>query len=199
MRACALTLSLALLPLSGCSWLLVEAPPPGHEHLRYFDCSTSRAAPIVDTVLGGLYGLTAVEMAVDRSGSGSGVPAGETVTLVVVEAGLAAMFGVSAVYGYGTTAKCDDAKASLTERTLASPARTPSAPRTPRGCGSDADCAGDRICEQGACVVPPELVLPAAPTVPASAPTEPTVPAPATPTPTPAPAPSPSPSPTPAR
>ncbi len=199
MRTLALALSLAVLP--GCSWLFVEGPPVGHERLRYFDCSTSRAAPIVDTVLGSIYGLAAVETAVDHGAGGSGETSSVIVPVVIMEAAAAVVFAVSAVYGYTTTSKCDDAKERWAERMSAAPPRASNAPSGPRPCGSDADCAGDRICERGACVLPPEPVAPGAPTVPAMPTTDPTVPAPSpnpSPNPNPNPSPNPSPSPIPA-
>jgi hypothetical protein len=190
MRTLALALGLAVLP--GCSWIFVEGPPVGHERLRYFDCSTSRAAPIVDTVFGGLYGLAAVETAVGNGSDSASV----TVPIVLVEAAAAVVFGVSAVYGYGTTSKCDDAKERWARRVMAAPPPAPRMPSGPRPCGSDVDCAGDRICERGACVLPPETVGPAAVTVPA--PSASPSPSPnATPNPSPNPNPNPNPSPTP--
>jgi len=168
-RAAGATLLVAVLP--GCSWLFVESPPVHHERLSYFDCTESRAAPIVDTALAVAYGLSGLV------GLAAGVPGahGETdgfgsdnIAMFAVSAAAATGFGLSAGYGFGATADCDQAKAKWAQRVLERPPPPPAqpppppGPALPRPCGSDADCAGDRICEQGACTFPP--VPPVAPT-----------------------------------
>ncbi len=196
MRILALALTLAALTsVSGCSWLFVEGPPAGHERLRYFECTTSRAAPIGDTALATVYGLTTLAVltmggiAVD--GDGSDHDDGDLAMMLIPGAAATVAFGISAAHGFNTTEECDDAKARWAKRTRID---APSAPGTLRACGSDADCAGDRICKQGTCVFPPVPISPPAPTLPAELAPRPTMPAPS-PSPSPPPAVTPPPSP----
>jgi hypothetical protein len=169
MRALVPTLLLALLP--GCSLLFVEGPPPGHQRLRYFDCTSSRLAPIVDTVFSAVYGLGGVVQAADMADADVG---GDVVPAVLVPLGLAALFGVSAAHGYATTSECEDAKARWAHELLSAPARAAPSAR----CGRDTDCPGAQICDQGTCVIvevppaPPAALAPIETVPPAAAPAE---------------------------
>ena len=49
MRALALVSSLVL---TGCSFLFASGPPAQHRQLPIFECTTSRAAPVADTIFG---------------------------------------------------------------------------------------------------------------------------------------------------
>ena len=54
---------IALLALAsglGCSLAVVDKPPANHASLRYFDCTSSRIAPVLDTTAVGLLGLAAL-------------------------------------------------------------------------------------------------------------------------------------------
>lgn len=182
MRTHALLLLAPVLP--GCSWLFVEAPPVQHEQLRYFDCTESRAAPIIDTTVAALYGLTSAALLVQAlEGEDGGSSRYDTIGIVAPVA-VAAVFGFSAADGFSTTAECEDAKSKWTRRLR----ERPPPASVVRGCGSDVDCAADRICEQGSCVypVPPPapatIPAPASPTLPAPPAAEPAPAAPASPT-----------------
>jgi hypothetical protein len=153
-------LAATLVGSGGCSPLFVEAPPTEHARLRYFDCTSSRAAPILDTVFASLYGISGVMIATDSS-------AYHDRTLVASLAfALAAGLGVSAVHGFSTTSECREAKAELLERSAREPAPS-------EGCRRDTDCKDERICESGACVFALPASLP-----PAPAPSSPAQPAP---------------------
>lgn len=148
-QACALA-ACALAGGPGCSFLFVDGPPPNHAtSVDPIDCTQSRAAPIIDTIFAGLYGLSAVSTATEH-GSASGT--GSRAALML---GVAAVELASAAHGYANTADCREAKQRWAERRIA---EAPGA-----ACGSDLDCRDDRVCEAGACVAPvPDLVAPAA-------------------------------------
>jgi hypothetical protein len=58
-----------------CSYIFVDGPPEKHRQLPYFTCTTSRAWPVVDTVLGAAYAIDAVgfaSLASRQSGSSTG-------------------------------------------------------------------------------------------------------------------------------
>ncbi len=95
----------------GCSFVFTEGPEPPLRHRppQPPDCSTSRAPPIVDTILAGSQLLRA-GAAVDASDAdyqGESISRREDVALGV---GLTALFGLSAIYGFHTTSECDDTK-----------------------------------------------------------------------------------------
>ncbi len=114
-------LSIALAGPSGCSALFVEGPPPDHARLRYFDCTSSRAAQTVDMILGGVMVLAALGAAQDSSAEPSA-----RLTVNLVAAGLVG----SAIYGTVRTDSCREAKSDLMARMGDSD--TPIAPSRPR-------------------------------------------------------------------
>jgi hypothetical protein len=167
----------------GCSILFVDGPPPEHERMRDFDCTTSRLAPAVDTVFAAAYGVSAAGAA---TGASSSKDRTETIGLMV---GFAAVETVSAVIGFSRTNACAKAKEQLAQRTPEQ--------GSGGGCGSDVDCKGDRVCEAGLCVAPSQPAASAGPSLGGDNGLPVPTPA-ATPVPASAPAPAPSPTTTPA-
>ena len=103
--------------LSGCSFLFVDGPPPHHRSLAYFDCTSSRLAPVTDLVLGGLEGIgVAAEVAGQQRSSDSSV---------IAPAAVAAAFVASGIVGFMRVSSCNEAKSLLIGRTLESPPRAP--------------------------------------------------------------------------
>ncbi len=150
----ALLLGCALACEPGCSVVFVAGPPANHAELAHVECTTSRALPIVDTVIAGLYAVAGASSVADHS-PGESSPAYRSVPMF----GMAAAAGASAVYGYARTSDCRAARRQWKARVTA-PA--------PNACGRDVDCADDRVCEVGLCV-DPILVLPPPPLDPAPA------------------------------
>jgi hypothetical protein len=141
LRSCIAALVLCGAP--GCSLLFVEGPPPDHAHMQQpFDCTSSNAAPIVDTAFAVLYALSAATVSARTEASAEH----RDLTPSVLMIGVATLEGVSAVRGFVTTSKCRAAEQQWVGRQRARP-------REAR-CGSDADCKADRVCELGACVAP---------------------------------------------
>jgi hypothetical protein len=101
--------------LYGCSFLFVETAPTHHAELRYFDCTSSRVMPVLDTIGAGLYGVrTAVAAAVsEREFKRYGI---SKPTDVAVSLGVTALFTTAAIYGYTATRECADAKRGLAGR-----------------------------------------------------------------------------------
>lgn len=100
--------------LQGCSWLSVNGPPPGHEQIRYFDCTTENYASGLDAYLALSYVASGVVIAAAASEereilAGHGVAIGSA----VVGAGL---HGLSAAYGYSTTKACREARSAAAAR-----------------------------------------------------------------------------------
>ena len=114
-------LGLALLPGTGCSWILVHKPPPDPVPVTPpVVCTSSVASPVVDTVLAAAAlgtGIAAVAMSSRSGGSCTGFGCidmsglNTAGTIVGVVLGFAAVpLAFSAGYGYSTTAECRDLK-----------------------------------------------------------------------------------------
>jgi hypothetical protein len=66
-------LALLLVVSSGCSWLIVDAPPPVDPGFRPAPCTSSKAAPMIDAVTGGTFlTVAAIFAAVALSPQGVG-------------------------------------------------------------------------------------------------------------------------------
>jgi len=103
----ALCLSLVA-ALPGCSFLFTTAPkhaePPPAEYVPH-ECTTSKAAPIIDTVIAGLEGIrTGYALAADQSAyEQAPISRGADIALGL---GFLALFSASAIYGYSITSEC---------------------------------------------------------------------------------------------
>lgn len=102
----ALALGAAFAASTGCSFVLVQGPPRGHEQLASFSCTRGNAVPLVDAAVAGT-GLFV---------GGTLMAAGHANEWVaaygVVGAGLAVeglVFGVSSLVGFHRTAHCREA------------------------------------------------------------------------------------------
>lgn len=105
---------LVALPLAGCSFVLSEAPPRDHAQLRYFDCSTSYAPPVIDTVFAGLQGTSAL-LAARTSAETWRNERGDASRSATIAGGLVAMgiWGASAIHGYRRVSACRPAREHL--------------------------------------------------------------------------------------
>jgi hypothetical protein len=107
MKRLALCLAM-LLPisstLSGCSWIFVQPIAPRYERSERLDCTTNRAAPVIDTILT----VTNLASAAYVAGQDNVTNKGTSVTLGLL---VGAMWLSSAIYGYSKTSECEDALA----------------------------------------------------------------------------------------
>jgi hypothetical protein len=115
--ASALLRALAALSLiggaGGCSFLFSQGPPPGHESLPYFDCTSTRLFPVLDLALAGVFSSATISAATDSS-EGSANAA-------VVSAVVAGTAFVSAARGLVVAEHCIEAKRALEVRALSAP------------------------------------------------------------------------------
>lgn len=100
--------------LSGCSFMFASGPPARHQEQSTFDCTESRAAPVVDTALAALQSANLViamtssnQQWADRF---DGKPPLERATAVPVYIAAALVATASAAYGYSKTRACREAK-----------------------------------------------------------------------------------------
>lgn len=94
--------------LPGCSWLAVEAPPPAHARHAPVQCTSSRVAPVADSVFA--VGLGAIGGTAMYDGLTNPSPfAGIAVLFGLAFLTPAAWFAGSAVSGFEDTSECDDA------------------------------------------------------------------------------------------
>jgi len=99
----ALLLVVVLLLLPGCSWLFVDRLPEDHHSHRDYDCTTSRTAPVVDTILTATNVASAIYVASLDNVKNKG-PA------VMLGLSVAAIWASSAVSGFHATSQCREAK-----------------------------------------------------------------------------------------
>lgn len=88
---------------AGCSWIFVQPLSDDHYSRGYIDCTSSRTAPVIDT----LFAATNVASAIYVAGKDNVTNKGAAVTAGALVAG---MWALSAGYGYGHTNECDAAK-----------------------------------------------------------------------------------------
>ena len=163
---------------SGCSFIFTSGPPPkpddGSARPPGADCSTSRAPPIVDSILAGLQvARTAYAATADKSVY-ENFPISREADIGIGVA-LTAVAFVSGAYGFGATSSCQEyheeqAEVEAAERKRAqereaynySQSRMPTAgypPQQPQApvdlgpsCEYDTQCAETHVCEQEHCV-----------------------------------------------
>lgn len=173
LNACVFAVAAAVL-LQGCSFIFVDTPPTMHDGApppSEIRCTTSAAAPIVDTVIGAFEAVrTGFALSADESDYHS-YPISRTAD-IAIGFGLTTLFAAAAAYGYINTSKCADMKETASEspppRMTLSPPRMVAPLRA--WCSYDTQCKGDRICENGRCVSPPPPRPPPAEQVPPETP-----------------------------
>src|ERR1051325_165807 len=91
------------LMLAGCSLGFVAGPPPEHPQLAAFTCTASKLAPSLDSVVGGLLGLTLVAGggSTDEKWAMDNPRLGSRTDAAVMYGSLAAIGGGSAVFAGG--------------------------------------------------------------------------------------------------
>jgi hypothetical protein len=97
---------------AGCSLGFVAGPPPEHAELPYFSCSDSHVAPVLDSVLGGVAGLTFLAAAgeTDAMWEMNNGRLSSRTNAIAVFGPLAALEAASAYYGYTRVHACGEAK-----------------------------------------------------------------------------------------
>src|SRR4051812_28603088 len=96
----------------GCSFIFVDGPPTQHKKMPYFDCTSSNVLPVVDSVIGGVYGIAAVSELASRDQYSTSSSTSENLSML----GAAALFAASGIYGFGKTSSCREAKDELLQR-----------------------------------------------------------------------------------
>jgi hypothetical protein len=127
--------SILVLALTGCSFAFVSGPPENHAQLSYFDCTSSRVVPVLDTILTGLMIANVITFAAESDADlakNQGCTLGESNCPVLSRKsgmlidgaiGLAGAAGM--VYGFTKTGDCRRAK---NEQALRQPPQQPYTP-----------------------------------------------------------------------
>jgi hypothetical protein len=155
-RIAAIVCLVAWLP--GCSMLFVTGPPADHAQRQYFSCTSSRLAPIADTIFAVSTGIGAAQTMTGSSSSAFGPQ--ERTPIALMQLGMAVLWAASAMGGFSDTSACDDANDALYQRrtiqpTTWAPTATPAAQQPGIGvvgCISNAQCKVGRVCVQGTCM-----------------------------------------------
>jgi hypothetical protein len=93
----------ALSMTSGCSWIFVQPLREDRGRGEYIDCTTNRAAPVLDTI----FTLTNIASVIYVAGQNNVTNKPSAVTLGL---SVAALWALSAGYGYSHTSECEDAQ-----------------------------------------------------------------------------------------
>ena len=101
-------IGLALISHVACSMIFVDAPPPQAARMRYFDCTDSLAAPIIDTTYLA-FSLADTIAATKQDGQFQ-------TSSFLAGLALAGLFGYSAYRGYTQTSECRSAQSVLRMR-----------------------------------------------------------------------------------
>ena len=130
MRLLAAALAISV---TGCSFVFVDGPPKRHAQMTTFDCSTSRAVPVLDSLFTALQlvnlGIAVKDTNQDWNDIYKNSPPFSRKTGGIVYAVLAAVGAGGAYYGFSRTTACRDAKADLATRQMNRP--PPAAPGWP--------------------------------------------------------------------
>lgn len=114
------TLALVLCLASGCSLAFTSGPPANHRQLPTFDCSTSRVAPILDTLWTVLQlanlGLAASRTDAEWDEMYDGDPPISRKGSIPLYGALAAVGAAGMYFGFTRTASCREAKTELVLR-----------------------------------------------------------------------------------
>jgi hypothetical protein len=104
--------------LTGCSFIFSEGPPPNHERLPYFDCSTSYAPPVLDTIWAAANGLGAASAAGTSEAKWNAENSTSRDAVIAVGLIWLGVSGASAIYGYNKVASCRQAKDQMMLRMM---------------------------------------------------------------------------------
>lgn len=140
--ACALVIGLAL---TGCSFILVDAPPSSRPAQIYPYCTENRAAPIVDALFAALY---VYQLAV--GGTEYELTNGDATRKQAVVSGTigTVLFGSSAFYGFRTTQRCRTERMAFAALPVPQPLPPP-APVVPVPIGEGGACRAATDCQTG--------------------------------------------------
>jgi hypothetical protein len=112
--------ALVVLLVGGCSFAFVEGRPAHHERLSYFECTTSRLGPILDTVAAGYFGLAAAVLAgqseAEQAQYERDNPNVDRETQLGLFTAFAVLGAAGAIWGYVRTQQCRDAKGLMVAR-----------------------------------------------------------------------------------
>ena len=111
--------------IGGCSFTYASAPPPNHQSMPSFDCTSTWDHPVEDLLLVGASVPVMIWATTDDPDASA--------TVAVVSAVVAGMALASAVHGFAVTKHCIEAKSALQARALLPPTPStqgqPAAPR----------------------------------------------------------------------
>jgi hypothetical protein len=123
LAATTLALAAMVAPAGGCSFVFVSGPPPLHEKLSYFSCTSNVVWPVIDTVfaasMAGIFVDAATRSAAEEVLEGD---SSEDMTMSAIFGGVAL---ASAVFGYVRTHECRVALEQLNARPQPPPAPSP--------------------------------------------------------------------------
>jgi hypothetical protein len=121
-------LLLAAVATGGCSAIFTKGPPPDHAYTARFDCSTSYAPPILDTIWAGLNGAGAAIALSKSDAEWKRTQTNDRAATIAVGLTWLAVSGASAIYGYKTVSDCHEAREPHRRPRFPLPVETPPPP-----------------------------------------------------------------------
>lgn len=109
-----LALCAVVLTAGGCSYVFVDGPPKNHAQMPYFQCSSSKAWPVLDTVF-------AASLAIGTVGALADGGSSQDTAGAVIVAAEAAAFALSALGGFQKVEACQEAFGELIARAGSAP------------------------------------------------------------------------------
>ena len=111
---------LAATMLTACSFAFVSGPPDNHAQLSYFDCTSSRVAPVLDTVLTALMVANVLTLGIenDSDWAKSACPSDNPMCnpaisrhgAMILDGVIGAAGAAGMIYGWSKTSACRQAK-----------------------------------------------------------------------------------------
>lgn len=138
--------------LGGCSFIFATDAPPPEIAARQAEtegrirCTRAPALPIVDTVVAGVQALRVLLAFIMPDDFYEAMPYSREVD-IGVGLGLLGIYTASSVYGFGVV---EDCRAVYDEYLPGGPVSFGNPPPV-RGCTSDVECKGARVCIEGRC------------------------------------------------
>ena len=96
---------LLALTVSGCSFVLVQGPPEGHESMAYFTCTDSREWPTYDLLQAGVAGLVSIAVILAGRSDASAWDPEDGLGLIVISG----LHGIAAKKGFEKVSACRQA------------------------------------------------------------------------------------------
>ena len=142
----------ALCSVAGCSFVFVDGPSSSLPPNVYPACDEKRSAPIADAVFSALYVAGAISAGLGSDFINRAEDRYTATELIAIDSALAAVFAVSAYYGFQRTGSCRRARAEYIQQTIQRPPPSPTPSPEGQACHVTYGCETGLVCASNRCV-----------------------------------------------